>query len=145
MERPLTVKINVLSNLIHRQIDEFVCEAIKDKQNNFTATNARVIGFLLLNKGIDIYQKDIEDALELRRSTVSTLLQGMERKGFITRESVDFDARVKKILPTQKAVEIHSHISEYLDKFENKFTNNISDSDINIFLDVLQKLQNNIE
>lgn len=145
MQQPLTVRINALSNTIHRKVDEFVTSEISNDKNNFTATNARVIGYLLINDDKDIFQKDIEDILELRRSTVSTLLQGMEKKGFITRESVNYDARVKKIVPTPLAIELHNKIAKVLDRFEKKFNQNISDSEIKTFLAVLQKLQNNLE
>ena len=144
MKRPLSVQINVLSNLIHRRCDEYVTAKLGAPDQNYTETNAKVIGFLMVNNDRDIFQKDIEEALQLRRSTVSTLLQGMEKKGFITRESVASDARVKKIIPTNKALEIQKEISPVLSSFEKSLAKGISPEEEKIFLSVLKRLESNL-
>lgn len=51
----------------------------------------------------EIYQKDIEQEFKVSRATASNMLQLMERKGLIVRESVSRDARLKKISLTEKA------------------------------------------
>ena len=50
----------------------------------------------------EIYQKDIEQEFKVSRATASNMLQLMERKGLIVRESVSCDARLKKISLTRK-------------------------------------------
>ena len=145
MKHPISVQINILSNTIHRKVDEFVSSSIPSDEENFTATNAKVVGYLLMNDERDIFQKDIEETLQLRRSTVSTLLQGMEKKGFITRESVAYDARVKKIGLTQKAIYLHSQIVSTLDGFEAKLTQDIDENELKVFLTVLNKMNHNLE
>ena len=113
--------------------------------NNLTTTNGRVIGYLLLNSDKEIFQKDIEALLELRRSTVSTLLQGMEAKGLIVREEVSYDARLKKIVPTETAYMLHEMIKETLIGFEEHLTSGVSEYELNIFISVLEKMQNNLD
>ena len=44
----------------------------------------------------DVYQKDIESFFKLRRSTVSSQLDTLEKKGLIQRVPVSHDARLKK-------------------------------------------------
>ena len=56
-----------------------------------------------LEADTEIYQKDIEQEFKVSRATASNMLQLMERKGLIVRESVSCDARLKKISLTEKA------------------------------------------
>lgn len=54
----------------------------------------------------DFFQKDLEAALDVRRSTISSVLGLLEKKGYIRRESVSSDARLKKLVltPSGKAI-----------------------------------------
>ena len=61
------------------------------------------LGFLNDRADTEIYQKDIEQEFKVSRATASNMLQLMERKGLIVRESVSRDARLKKISLTEKA------------------------------------------
>lgn len=139
------MEINMMSNLIHREIDSFISK--KDPnlvEENITGLNGRVIGFLYLNRDKDIFQKDIEEVLRIRRSTASTLLKGMEEKGLISRLSVEFDARLKKIVLTEKANYVQLRISKDIEKFENKLREGITDEELEIFENVLGKIGKNL-
>ena len=59
----------------------------------------------------DIYQKDVEKEFQIRRSTATGTLQILEKNGFIRREPVKQDARLKKLVPTDKAKEYASIFS----------------------------------
>ena len=50
-----------------------------------------------------MYQKDIEEEFRIRKSTVTGILKLLEKNGFIRRESVPQDARLKRIVPTARA------------------------------------------
>lgn len=112
---------------------------------NITGTNGWIIGFLADNSDRDIFQKDIEEIFSLRRSTVSNMVQLMEKKGFIKRESVDYDARLKKLVLTQKALDIHKAILKDVEENEKKIKNGISEEELKIFFDVIEKIQKNLE
>ena len=115
------------------------------KIQNITGTNGWIIGFLADNSDKDIFQKDIEEIFSLRRSTVSNMVQLMEKKGFITRESVDYDARLKKLVLTQKALEIHKAVLADVAENEKKLKSGISEEELKIFFDVIGKIQKNLE
>ena len=64
-------------------------------------TQIRILDFVLMSyPDREIYQKDIEEELNIRSASVSTLLKKMEAQEFIRREKVSGDDRLKKILPT---------------------------------------------
>jgi hypothetical protein len=60
-----------------------------------TPMQGRVIGFVSHHADQDVFQRDLERAFEIRRSTASAILQTMERDGLLTREPVPYDAGSK--------------------------------------------------
>ncbi|MBD5632515.1 MAG: winged helix-turn-helix transcriptional regulator [Clostridia bacterium] len=64
--------------------------------------------FIIKNadKGLAVCQKDVERELNLRPSSVSSLLSNLERQGFLTRTLADGDARTKRLELTDKGRDI---------------------------------------
>lgn len=63
---------------------------------------AIVFVYLQTQKGKSVCQKDIEKYVNLRASSVSTLLSTLEKNGLINRCVADGDARTKYISVTEK-------------------------------------------
>ena len=68
--------------------------------DELTAMHGWILGYLCRNEDKDIFQKDIEAEFKICRSTVTNILKLMEKKGYIRRESVPYDARLKEDLDT---------------------------------------------
>lgn len=68
----------------------------------------------------DVYQRDVERWMQIRRSSVTAVLQAMEQDGFITRCSVAQDARLKRLSATPKGVAYHERIRLSIDNFERE-------------------------
>ncbi len=119
--------------------------ATKNYVDSVTGTHGWVIRYLYDNREKDIFQKDIEKTFGIRRSTVTVMLKTMEKNGLITRTSVESDARLKKITPTDKALDLHYKISCEIDDFEEQMTRGISDEEIESFILTLQKIKNNLK
>ena len=66
-----------------------------------------IIAYLYHNCERDIFQRDIETRFSIRRSTVTGILQRMEKSDLITREPVTYDKRLKKIILSEKSIEMH--------------------------------------
>ena len=83
-----------------KELEILICRLIHSKNPNIikppTITQARIMKYIFENNSKDIYQKDLEKALNLRRATVSEVLATMERKGLIIRSENPNDARSKK-------------------------------------------------
>ncbi len=78
-----------------------------------------VLGYLMQheNQG-DLFQRDIEALIDVRRSSVSSLICLLEKKGYVWRGGVDKDARLKKIAITQKGRQIYGKILSQLQVVE---------------------------
>ena len=102
---PIGLHINKLSRLISRKVDAAVLSAIDD---NITVSQAYVIDFITDNNDRDVFQKDLEMEFDLKRSSVSLMLNNMEKHDLIKRVPVAEDARLKKIILTEKYFRIFS-------------------------------------
>ena len=77
------------------------------------------------NENRDVYQRDVEQWFHIRRSSVTAILQGMEQDGFITRSAVAKDARLKRLIATEKGCACHKQIEESIARFEDDLQSGI--------------------
>lgn len=136
------VEISKTSNMLKRSCKK---SDVVRRVDDVTGKNGWIIGFLAENQDREIFQKDIEQYFSIRRSTVSGIIQLMEKKGFIIRESVDYDARLKKLVLTDRAKELHANMMKDLEDNEIKLKQNISEEELATFFSVLEKIRSNIE
>lgn len=61
-----------------------------------------VLGYLSFQRKAEIYQRDLENFFKLRRSTLSSLLNTLEKKDILYRSSVPHDARLKRLVLTPR-------------------------------------------
>lgn len=75
-----------------------------------TSRQARLLAWVELRnaQGLSVRQKDLEQDMGLRASSVTSLIQGLERNGFITRFSGRQDARTKTLALTPKSQKLLS-------------------------------------
>ena len=99
----------------------------------------------MAGKDKDIFQKDLEKHFDLKRSSISLMLNNMEKNDLIQRVPVAEDARLKKIILTEKALLLNKNISNAIDSIENKLSDSLTLEEINTFYKVLDKIRNNLE
>ena len=132
-------KVNIFAKRIHRRIDK------EAAQYGLTGVQARILGFIYhkFNKR-DIFQRDIEEELDIRRSSVTSVLQLMEKNGFINRVSVCEDARLKKIILTKKGLEIQKNVYDFILKFEKSLRDELSNDEMKILVSLIDRLSEKI-
>ena len=129
--------IRTLSILIKRYIDG---SATKQYVDNLTGTHGWVIGYLYDNRDHDVYQRDLETQFSIRRSTATGILQLMEKNELILREPVESDARLKKLVLTEKALDIHKMVEEDRKRTEEQLTKDIDAQELAIFRKALKQM-----
>ena len=93
-----------VNNLIFRKINQFHRE---NGVENVTPMHDWIMSYLYWHKEEPVYQRDIEREFSITRSTVTNILQLMERKGYIQRQSVPQDARLKQLVLTEEGICFH--------------------------------------
>lgn len=141
IQQHIGFEIRTLSNLVHRRINQMITE----EEESLTAHQAWVLNYLISRSGDqDTIQRDVERKFSIRRSTASHMLQLMERDGYILRVSVPKDARLKKLVPTQKGLDAYDRMTERLDRFENLLQKGISGEELQEFLRILLIMEKNV-
>lgn len=135
-------EIKTLSNLIKRRFDH--SKVISDV-DRLTGMHGWIIGYLCRNRDRDIYQRDLEEQFSIRRSTVTGILQLMEKNGLIVREPVDYDARLKKLVLTSKAIAKNEEITREIEKIEADLAYGLTEKEIDTFLILINKMKKNME
>ena len=144
MQREKNIGFNIrrLSNYIKRDIEK---SADTGKIVLPKGVNGWAIHYLYDNREKQIFQRDFEERFSIRRSTASNILKTMEQNGFIIRQGVESDARLKKIILTDKAVKIHEEIMKDIERRETLLRKGFSDSEIEQFLSMIDRFINNLE
>ena len=139
--RHIGFELRQVANIIRREIDNAVGKRNIEK---LTGMQGRLIGYLCHNGEKEIFQRDIEAEFSIRRSTATNILQTMEKHGLIKRAPVEYDARLKRILPTDIAVTRHKIFEEEINRVENQVLNGITKKEAETLLSILNKIKNNL-
>jgi len=137
-------KVKKITSLIRKSIDN--SDTFK---NNPDLTNVTgwTIGFVSRRnaKGLETYQKDVENEFKISRSTATGLLQSMESHGYIYREVSSIDNRLKRIVLTEKARLLHNKVIETFDKLEYKMLEGFNNKEKEELFAYLLRIEDNLE
>ena len=100
----IPAQLRRVDNLIFRKINQF---ARANGVEQATPMHGWIIEYLYRHRDEPVFQRDIEREFSITRSTVTNILQLMERKGYIRRQSVPQDARLKQLVLTEEGVLFH--------------------------------------
>ena len=106
-------------------------------------SQGRILRFIYNNKERDIYQKDIENEFNLRRSSATEILQKLESIHMIKRMSDGNDKRIKKIQITKEGEKIAQDMIYNIQKVEKILHQDILQEDLEIFFKVIDRMIEN--
>ena len=132
--------INTLSHQLKRQLP------VPEEEDSLTTNMQRLVLHYILFESLnrDIYQRDVEKEFQIRRSTATGTLQILEKNGFITRDPVKEDARLKKLTPTAKATGVRQRILDNIHYIEELLARDIPEEKLTVCREVLQQMSENL-
>ena len=142
MERDIAIGriIGILSNQIKRQFDSSA------SKTGVTGVQGRVLHYLLGQpRKQEIFQKDLEEEFNLRRSSATGILQLMEKNGYIERVPVEYDARLKKIVVPPKGLEASAAVDADIRYVESKLQDGLTEEELEIFRRAAKKMLRNLQ
>lgn len=116
--------------LLHNQIHWHMEARRKENSDDLTGMQRWTLGFLKEHIGQDVYQRDIEEAFSISRATASNMLSVMERRGLIERMSVEHDARLKKLVLTEKAIDMLERVDADIRNMEARLTEGLDGQEV---------------
>lgn len=121
---------------------------IRRSYNASTGNNGaqvRILNFVLENyTERNIFQKDIEEELNVRSASISTILKKLEEQQMIVRERVPYDDRLKRIRPTRLAIDMKDKMGREIQSIEDQLVSDISKEKLEVFLEVARRMTDNI-
>ncbi|MGI5825082.1 MAG: MarR family winged helix-turn-helix transcriptional regulator [Bacillota bacterium] len=134
-------ELRCLNNLVHRCIHNKNSEGFGKSASE---VHFWIIGYLKNHCGQEVFQRDLEAEFEVRRSTMTGILQTMEKNGLILRESVEYDARLKKLVLTDKALRILTEKFNKINEFEAALVQGVSEDELKCFFSTIEKIKSNL-
>lgn len=132
--------VKVLSNQLSRKMNRFA------KQFGLTGVQLQIIDYLnTLPQNQYVYQKDIENEFNIRRSTATSILQKMEENKLIVRNVSPSDSRVKIISVLPKAEKLQPKIVAFLKKSDEEILDCVNVFQRHSFMKALKKIPEQLE
>ena len=138
-EKNIGISFKIISNQIRRVMD-------KKLGHNITNIQMFILGYIYENQNNkDIYQKDIEKLLNIRRSTTTEILNVMEKKDFVKRIESPSDKRQKIIVLSKKGKYYVGEFEKFIFIVEKEILKDISNEEKDNFFFVLEKIKKNLD
>lgn len=142
MDKTTGGRLHVLTRLMHRRMEAARAEFGMDCKS---APQGWLIHYLYDHRDENVCQRDIERAFHIRRSSVTGMLQNMEKTGLITREAVEGDARLKCIRLTERAIRQHEIIMRGIERNERDLTAGFTPEEIETLHHLLDRMRQNLQ
>ncbi len=134
-------ELRCIQQMIHQKMEQFRQESGLD----ITFVQSRTIGFILHNEEKNVYQKDLEEKMKIRRSTATEILNVLERDGYLNRVPDENDGRLKKLVLTEKAIELDEIMHDNFRRMEALLCQNLTADQLKSFFEVLDQLKINLQ
>ncbi|MDO5517771.1 MAG: MarR family transcriptional regulator, partial [Clostridium sp.] len=134
----LSLLLKIVNNLFERELNS------KISTLDLTRAQCSVLSYLNKNKDKEINPGDIERTFNLKRPTVTGILQRLEEKNFIIIEQRKNDKRYKQVKLTDKSKEIDYIMKKNLFEAEKILYKNISDKEKDELYRILKIMMDNL-
>ena len=116
----------------------------REETYGMSMTDGWILRYLHEHEGEEVFQKNIETDLHIKKSALTQQLNEMEAHGLIRRSISKHDSRYKCISRTDKALEIHQQIMDEIEEHEKLMRKGIDEEDLAVFSRVLDHMIQNI-
>ncbi len=131
-------QINKISNYLRRRSQK------TQEKIGITNNQALVLDYIMASN-CPVYQKDIEKEFDLRSSSVTELIDGMEEKGWIERIVSPSDKRLKQIVFKDNSDVVRNSIKNEICTTEKQLIKGINKKDLEVFMKVTNQMLKNLE
>lgn len=133
-----------IKHLNHAFARRFFETARRQEGDEVSMMHGRILGLLYHNRERDVYQRDIEDAFHISRSSVTGIVKRMEEKGYILRRSVEGDARLKKLTLTPLGEALHHQCIRILNETETQAVQGLTQEELETFCTLAKRICDNL-
>lgn len=130
--------------IIHNYIDKYFHTSWEKAGIEPTRMQCATLHYLRFHQEEDVFQKDLESAFSISGATVTNILKVMEKEGLILRVPMEKDARLKKLVLTEKGLQYDEVAYANVIRLETGMEKGFTEEEILRFRAYLDRLTQNI-
>lgn len=115
------------------------------QKEGITISQLRVIAYISHHGKQPVYQKTLEEQFDIRRSSVTGLLQNMEKSGLLVRRPSKTDGRIKIVSLTAKGKKLDEELQSYVHGLESDMMKDFSEEEKTLLWNFLQRMLENLD
>ncbi|MBY0204621.1 MULTISPECIES: MarR family winged helix-turn-helix transcriptional regulator [Paenibacillus] len=123
---------------IKRKADEQVNEL------GLNAQQGRIIGYIYEHQDEGLIQKNLADAFNRRDATITSMLKGLEKNGYIVRKIPADNERQKNLYVLPKGEQVIQDIEQMFATVENEIVKSLTDEEQATLMRLLTKVNQNL-
>lgn len=137
-EKKLMADFDRLNRMMKRYFESFF------SGSELTSIQALALHYVIVeSENRDIFPKDLEEFLEIKGSSVNSLLNNMEKNGYLYRESLPEDGRYKRLVLTEKTRKIEVEIKSKVNSYMSSMFSGIPEKELEVFRRVILQMAAN--
>jgi MarR family 2-MHQ and catechol resistance regulon transcriptional repressor len=145
LERPLLdIRHEALLNILHTANLLHAKGAQLFRRYGLTEAQFNVL-FALKYKRSSWTQSDLGKRLVITRASVTSVLDRLERKGYIRRERVDGNRRIRHVVLTQEGKALITKVERIYRRAVHRALRDLSDAQCAALIDKLEKVRNALQ
>ncbi len=130
-----------LSRIWHRVIESRMADL------GLTSIQSRMLGYLYFKDqcGTQVFQRELEEEFKIRKSSITSVIQILEKKGLVRRIGVPGDARKKELVLTEQGISVQETVIGRLDRLEEMVNQTLSEEERRIWFSCIRKIETRLE
>lgn len=132
------------TRVMHNYIDKYFHTSWEKKGIEPTRMQCATLHYLRANQEKEVFQKDLEATFSISGATATNILKVMEKDDLIHREPVPTDARLKKLVLTEKGIAFDDAARENIVRLEEGMKKGFTEEELTIFREYLDRMTQNI-
>lgn len=108
------------------------------------AQQGRLISYIYEHQSEGLIQKDLADRFNRRSASITSMLQGLEKKGYIERRIQADNERQKNIYVLPKGMELIDAFTKIFEELEEELVKDLNEEEKETFKKLLIKINNSL-
>ena len=139
----LIKEIAVYVNILNSRIKKGFFDKLQENGINITPEQYLVLDILWDQQSLS--QQNIADIIQKDKNSVTKIIDSLEKKSLVRRVVDKKDRRINKIELTDEAMALEKLTTEVAINFMNDVVKDIDKQELDNFVNVMQRMKNNLE
>jgi Transcriptional regulators len=137
--------LNDCAAFITSNASKVLAVRLEKRMSAYHVTRAQWLAIYYLDKQPGMTQNQLAECLGSKGSTVVSLVDHLERSGYVVRTANALDRRIKQVHLTKKGTELNRKLTVIAEKFKNDAIKNIDEDSLNEYKHVIEMMLENTE